>query len=63
MTQRTVDYGGRAVPVIGAYDVAVVGGGSAGSACAIRCAQLGLSVVVIDRYAMLGGSGTPPCAR
>lgn len=58
MTQRTVDYGGRAVPVIGAYDVAVVGGGSAGSACAIRCAQLGLSVVVIDRYAMLGGSAT-----
>lgn len=58
MTQRIVDYGGRAVPVIGAYDVAVVGGGSAGSACAIRCAQLGLSVVVIDRYAMLGGSAT-----
>lgn len=58
MTQRTVDYGGRAVPVIGAYDIAVVGGGSAGSACAIRCAQLGLSVVVIDRYAMLGGSAT-----
>lgn len=58
MTQRTVDYGGRAVPVIGAYDVAVVGGGSAGSACAIRCTQLSLSVVVIDRYAMLGGSAT-----
>lgn len=58
MTQRTVDYGGRTLPVIGAYDVAVVGGGSAGSACAIRCAQLGLSVVVIDRYAMLGGSAT-----
>lgn len=58
MTQRTVDYGGRAVPVIGAYDVAVVGGGSAGSACAIRCAQLGLSVVVIDRCAILGGSAT-----
>lgn len=58
MTQRTVDYGGRALPVIGAYDVAVVGGGSAGSACAIRCAQLGLSVVVIDRYAILGGSAT-----
>lgn len=58
MIQRTVDYGGRALPVIGAYDVAVVGGGSAGSACAIRCAQLGLSVVVIDRCAMLGGSAT-----
>ena len=58
MTQRTVDYGGRALPVIGAYDVAVVGGGSAGSACAIRCTQLGLSVVVIDRCAMLGGSAT-----
>ena len=58
MTQRTVNYGGRALPVIGAYDVAVVGGGSAGSACAIRCAQLGLSVVVIDRCAMLGGSAT-----
>lgn len=38
-----------------AYDVIVLGGGPAGYVCAIRCAQLGLSVAVIEREA-LGGT-------
>lgn len=38
-----------------AYDVIVLGGGPAGYVCAIRCAQLGLSVAVIEKEA-LGGT-------
>src|SRR5215207_10189912 len=37
------------------YDVIILGGGPAGYVCAIRCAQLGLSVAVIEREA-LGGT-------
>ena len=38
-----------------AYDVIILGGGPAGYVCALRCAQLGLSVAVIEREA-LGGT-------
>jgi len=38
-----------------AYDVIVLGGGPAGYVCAIRCAQLGLTVAVVEREA-LGGT-------
>ena len=54
----TINYAGHDVPVLGSYDVAIVGGGSSGAACAIRCAQLGLSVIIIDRFTMLGGTAT-----
>jgi dihydrolipoamide dehydrogenase len=37
------------------FDVIVLGGGPAGYVCAIRCAQLGLQVAVIEREA-LGGT-------
>lgn len=37
------------------YDVIVLGGGPAGYVCAIRCAQLGLQVAVVEREA-LGGT-------
>ncbi|HZS59003.1 MAG TPA: dihydrolipoyl dehydrogenase [Gemmatimonadaceae bacterium] len=37
------------------YDVLILGGGPAGYVCAIRCAQLGLSVGVIEREG-LGGT-------
>lgn len=38
-----------------AYDIIVLGGGPAGYVCAIRCAQLGMSVAVVEREA-LGGT-------
>ncbi len=52
----TVRWGDRDVPVIQSRDVVVVGGGSAGAACGIRCAREGLSTLVVDRYSLLGGS-------
>ncbi len=39
----------------GPYDVVILGGGSGGYACALRAAQLGLSVVLVEK-AELGGT-------
>lgn len=40
------------------YEVAVIGGGSAGIAAALAAARLGARVVIIERYGYLGGAGT-----
>ena len=41
-----------------AADVAVVGGGSAGFAAALSAAELGSSVVLIEKERALGGAST-----
>jgi len=38
------------------YDVAVIGSGPGGYVAAIRCAQLGLKTVIIEKYTNLGGT-------
>lgn len=38
------------------YDVAVIGGGPGGYVAAIRCAQLGMKTVLIEKYKTLGGT-------
>ena len=38
------------------YDLAVLGGGPAGYTCAIRAAQLGLKVALIEKTDKLGGT-------
>lgn len=40
------------------FDVAVVGGGSAGCAAAIAAARRDMRVLLIERYGFLGGTGT-----
>jgi hypothetical protein len=40
------------------FDVAVVGGGSAGVAAAVAAARLGAKVALIERYGFLGGAAT-----
>ncbi|AEH39726.1 pyruvate and 2-oxoglutarate dehydrogenase E3 component (dihydrolipoamide dehydrogenase) [Buchnera aphidicola (Cinara tujafilina)] len=37
-------------------DVVVIGGGPSGYSSAFRCADLGLSVVIIEKYGVLGGT-------
>ncbi len=38
------------------FDVVVIGGGPGGYVCAIRCAQLGMSVAVVEKRKALGGT-------
>jgi dihydrolipoamide dehydrogenase len=38
------------------YDVAVIGSGPGGYVAAIRCAQLGMKVALIEKYTTLGGT-------
>lgn len=38
------------------YDVVIIGSGPGGYVAAIRCAQLGLQVALVERYATLGGT-------
>ena len=38
------------------YDVTVIGSGPGGYVAAIRCAQLGMKVAIIERYSSLGGT-------
>jgi 3-oxosteroid 1-dehydrogenase len=44
------------LPVAGTYDVVVVGAGAAGMTAALTAASLGLSVVVIEKADVFGGS-------
>src|ERR1700693_1008250 len=46
---------GGPVPVVRRADLVVVGGGPAGIAAAVAGAGAGLSVVLLERYAYLGG--------
>lgn len=38
------------------YDITVIGSGPGGYVAAIRCAQLGMKVAIIERYSKLGGT-------
>jgi dihydrolipoamide dehydrogenase len=40
------------------YQVTVIGSGPGGYIAAIRCAQLGMKVAIVEKYAVLGGTCT-----
>jgi hypothetical protein len=48
----------RQTPVLGEFEVVVLGGGPAGIAAAVAAAQAGRSTLLIERYGFLGGMGT-----
>lgn len=58
MIRKTLVEERRRTPVIGEYEVVVLGGGPAGIAAAIAAGRSGRSTVLIERYGFLGGAGT-----
>ena len=46
------------LPVLGTYDVVVVGGGTAGSCAAIASGEYGMKTLIIEQMHGLGGTGT-----
>jgi hypothetical protein len=48
----------RETPLLGEYEVVVVGGGPAGITAAASAASTGRSTILIERYGYLGGAGT-----
>jgi dihydrolipoamide dehydrogenase len=38
------------------YDIIIIGSGPGGYVCAIRCAQLGMKVAIVEKYDTLGGT-------
>jgi hypothetical protein len=48
----------REVPLFGAYDIVVLGGGPAGMAAACAAARNGAKVLLTERYGFMGGMGT-----
>jgi len=56
--QRSVTQAERDLPVLGAYDVVVVGGGTAGAPAGIGAARRGAKTLVVEYAGGLGGVGT-----
>ncbi len=54
----TIAQQARAVPVLGRYDVVVVGGGTGGAPAAIAAARQGAKTLVVEYLYGLGGVGT-----
>ncbi len=48
----------RTIPVLGEYDLCVLGGSCTGVFAAIRAARLGLSVAIVERLGSFGGVAT-----
>ena len=54
----TIRSGSRALPVLGRYDVVVVGGGTSGAPAGIASAKNGAKTLVVEYLYELGGVGT-----
>ena len=54
----SVSQGERALPVLGSYDVVVIGGGTSGAPAGIAAARQGARTLVAERLHGLGGVGT-----
>ncbi|MCL6564099.1 MAG: FAD-dependent oxidoreductase [Firmicutes bacterium] len=57
-TDRVIEEPSRKTPILGEYEVVVLGGGPAGIMAAAAAARRGRSTILIERYGFLGGAGT-----
>ena len=55
---KTIPQAARALPVLGEYDVLVIGGGTAGAPAGIAAARAGAKTLVVEYLHGLGGVGT-----
>jgi hypothetical protein len=55
---RTIVEPAQFTPIVGEFNVIVLGGGPAGIAAAVAAARAGQSVLLVERYGFLGGMGT-----
>jgi ribulose 1,5-bisphosphate synthetase/thiazole synthase len=58
MPYTTVKSPKTGIPVLGEYDVVVIGGGTSGAPSAISAARMGMKVLVVEYLEGLGGLGT-----
>ena len=58
MSHKEITWNNLQIPVVGSFDVVIIGGGVSGSACGIRCVNEGLSTLIVDKSNLLGGSAT-----
>ncbi len=58
MSHKEITWNNLQIPVVGSFDVVIIGGGVSGSACGIRCVSEGLSTLIVDKSNLLGGSAT-----
>jgi len=56
--QATIAQEARDLPVLGRYDVVVVGGGTSGAPAGIAAARRGVKTLVVEQHHGLGGMGT-----
>lgn len=61
VSDKTVNYAGKDIPLLYAVDVCVAGGGPAGTAAAINAARNGARTVLIERSISLGGLAVLGC--
>ncbi|NLS95501.1 MAG: FAD-dependent oxidoreductase [Planctomycetaceae bacterium] len=54
----TIEQDARTLPVLGRYDVVVIGGGTAGAPAGIAAARQGAKTLVVEQLCGLGGVGT-----
>ncbi|WP_309398255.1 FAD-dependent oxidoreductase [Cerasicoccus maritimus] len=58
MTQNLISEPAREIPVVGEFDLCVLGGSCTGVFAAIRAARLGLSVAIVEKMGCFGGVAT-----
>jgi len=58
LSLKSIEEPARQIPLYGAYEVVVLGGGPAGIAAAAAAARAGRRTLLIERYGFLGGMGT-----
>ena len=61
ISEQSIKYAGKKIPVIYSVDVCICGGGPSGTAAAVNSAKNGANTLLIERGVALGGLGVLGC--